>query len=581
MPNFRLKLAALVASAVMVVGCSTSGSASPEQFYSTGQVTRGDMAEVIQTYGQITAQEEETLTFGTVSGTISEVLVSVGQTVQAGDPLVRLNTAALEKALVEAKADLVVAEAKLREAEVTASESAVLEAEANLISAENAVSKAYLDWQIAIATGLESLQNAVTKAQADVALAQQQLEMTQLTAQSGQIRELEYDEAFLQRSLRDITPEQDPAPIQEQLEQTQQSLATARASRESSIQSAQDVVDQAEQDLARAQAKLQRATNGTDDPTVSAELAYTQAVSQRDAAQKALDDLNQGGDPASVEAAKTTYDAALAKVEEIESKIEDTTLTAPFAGVIFSLNAQEGQVVTSSDQIIYLANPSELSATANVSEVDVVKLSLGQEVRATFDAFPDELVIGELESIDQQADTQSGIPAFAIKVAFDETPDGVSPGLSANLRIIIGERQDVIMVPAAALQQDWENVYVQVQKASGSWETRTITIGINDGIMVEVLSGLEEGETVMLPLTDTSTDTGTGVVEPLMEDSNQEGVIDETGDGVILDDSGEGVIIEDAGSSEAGIGGADSPEIIETTPLTDTVSVDKESTEAR
>jgi len=306
-----------------------------------------------------------------------------------------------------------------------------------------------------------------------------------------------------------------------------------------------------------------------------------------------------------VEAAKTAYDAALAKVEEIEAQIEDTTLTAPFAGVIFSLNAQEGQVVSPSDQIIYLANPAGLSANASVSEVDVVKLALGQEVRAAFDAFPDEVVTGELTSIDQQADTQSGIPQFAIKVSFDETPEGISPGLSANLRIVIGEREDVLMVPAAALQQDWEGVYVQVQKANGSWETRTITIGINDGIMVEVLSGLEEGETVMLPLTDTNPDLGSdmpGGQEPLPEEGGED-MPDESGEDLNIDDGGsseveldnvdspEGIEVVpldqgDAtggdGSSGAVIGGTDGPVgIIVTTPVTDTVSVDKESTEAR
>lgn len=117
MPSSRLKLPSLLAAVILVAGCSgTTGSLSDASvFYSTSEVAIGNVSEIVSSYGRVAAQEEETMTFDSVSGTVSEIYVTTGQTVQEGAPLLSLDTTDLEEELVEANAELVVAGAKLRE----------------------------------------------------------------------------------------------------------------------------------------------------------------------------------------------------------------------------------------------------------------------------------------------------------------------------------------------------------------------------------------------------------------------------------------------------------------------------------
>ncbi len=86
MPSSRLKLPSLLAAVILVAGCSgTTGSLSDASvFYSTSEVAIGNVSEIVSSYGRVAAQEEETMTFDSVSGTVSEIYVTAGQTVQEG-----------------------------------------------------------------------------------------------------------------------------------------------------------------------------------------------------------------------------------------------------------------------------------------------------------------------------------------------------------------------------------------------------------------------------------------------------------------------------------------------------------------
>ncbi|NLD45495.1 MAG: biotin/lipoyl-binding protein, partial [Chloroflexi bacterium] len=116
MPS-RIRSCALMALmvAVALAGCRTSTEpATTSLLFTEAQVQRADMAQVVQAFGQVSALQDRFLTYETVGGRLLEVLVQVGQQVHEGDAIAQLDTAPLERQLLEAEADLGVAEAVLR-----------------------------------------------------------------------------------------------------------------------------------------------------------------------------------------------------------------------------------------------------------------------------------------------------------------------------------------------------------------------------------------------------------------------------------------------------------------------------------
>lgn len=497
-------LAGLVIAAA-ASGCgSDSSSVAAEVIFSEYQVTRGNLADVVLASGQVAALESETLTYETVEGRVSQIHFQASQQVHQDDIIVQLDTSDLERDLLEANADLDVARIQLELAQGDATEADILQADADLLQAEAHLAQAEVDLALAESQGLQDLRDAVADAQYALEKAQRQLELTTLTSHASKIREIEYDQAYFERALRDAVSEDEATAAQEALLNTTMELNSERLAREAALARDQDAVTGAEEALASAQAALQRALTGQYDPAAEARLAYERAQLDVEDAREASAQVREGPDPDALEKGETKYDAALATVESIEDAIEDSSMKAPFDGVLYDLYVEIGDLVTASDPVAYVVSPDDLRITAYASEVDVVRLGVGQEVRISFDAKPGRLVPGELVSVSPRGESQGGVSVYEIEAAFDPSDLDISPGMTASLRIVVGEREDVLLVPAAALKSSSQGLYaVEALDSSGNWTERAIDVGISDGIYVEVLDGLSEGDTVRLPLLGT------------------------------------------------------------------------------
>jgi len=502
----RAWLALSVVLAITMAGCGAQAeSETTALLFTEAQVQRTDMAEVIEAWGQVSALQDRWLSYDTVSGRLLDVAVEVGQEVAEGDVIARLDTAPLERQLREAEADLSVAEAVLRDAEADASPAMVQQAEADLLAAQYELQKAAMDLQLAGTLAVARLEQEVADRRYDVQVAQDRLALAELTSHAGEIRQFEYDEAFFQRALRDLPPDQDRAEIEESLANTQRALNAARTAREAELRSARDAVRKANEELQKALVRLENATASGSDPEAEARLAYEQARAKVEKATERVEQVRVGPDPTALEAAQTGYDAALAKVESAQAAIDAAALRAPFAGIIFAVNAASGDLVGMGDQIAYLVAPDALRLTSGVPEVDVVKLQVGQPVRIRFEAYADHLLEGEVLEVSPRGEQQGGLMIFPLKISFDRGGLDVRTGMTARLRVVIGEQKNVLAVPSAALRQSQTGgLMVQVRTPGGTWEDREVTIGMNDGLLAEVLSGLEEGQTIRYPLQEPS-----------------------------------------------------------------------------
>jgi HlyD family secretion protein len=170
---------------------------------------------------------------------------------------------------------------------------------------------------------------------------------------------------------------------------------------------------------------------------------------------------------------------------------------APFEATVLRVFARAGENVGGYSPVVVLADLTELEIEAEIDELDVATVVVGQEVELSFDAFPGEVVPGEVTKLMPGPDESRGTVIYGATIAFEETDLRVRPGMGANLTIVTVTAEDTLIVPRRAVQKLGRRSVVRV--ASGRQEDHiVVTTGLSNESEIEVLSGLEEGQIVLL-----------------------------------------------------------------------------------
>jgi macrolide-specific efflux system membrane fusion protein len=163
-------------------------------------------------------------------------------------------------------------------------------------------------------------------------------------------------------------------------------------------------------------------------------------------------------------------------------------LVAPLDGRIISTAVVPGQVVVAAQAVFTMSD--HLIVQSNVDETDLKSVRVGQDVEVTFDSFPELLLKGTVHDIAYDATIVNNVTTYLVNIFLKETPPVIRSGVSANVFLIVSNRQDVLQIPTDALSPDNEVLFVP-----GEGETpvpRKIEIGESSGEFTEVLSGLDE-----------------------------------------------------------------------------------------
>ncbi|MFP4157863.1 MAG: efflux RND transporter periplasmic adaptor subunit [Opitutales bacterium] len=227
--------------------------------------------------------------------------------------------------------------------------------------------------------------------------------------------------------------------------------------------------------------------------------------------QKELYAKNFVGEQAYLDA-KTDYDLAQLNLEIAQSRLEDaedelskTKIGAPHDGIITKLDVTEGQVISGATSVsngtdlMTVAQLRQLYLEANISEVDVERLQLGQEASLSFDAIPDFSLSGEVSSIALSARRDGNVRVFPIEAIFETTDARVRPGISARVDLPIAHSEDAVSVLLSAVfySNEGERSFVYLKEGEG-WREQPVRVGINNLQHVEILEGLQAGDVVAL-----------------------------------------------------------------------------------
>lgn len=206
---------------------------------------------------------------------------------------------------------------------------------------------------------------------------------------------------------------------------------------------------------------------------------------------------------AQVEAAELAVDVAKQTVEEAASKLEIETITAPFYGVVASVDVEEGDIIPNMSQvtIVRLIDPMSMELSVGLDEIDIPSVELEQRAIIEVDALPDVQLEGRITSISPLPIVEAGVVLYSVKIGFDVPQgSGLRVGMSATADIIINERSSVLLVPDRAIKQDSQGNPVVLVMVNEQIEARSVVIGISDGFQTEIIDGLDEGEILVIEL---------------------------------------------------------------------------------
>ncbi|MGC9361980.1 MAG: efflux RND transporter periplasmic adaptor subunit [Candidatus Syntrophosphaera sp.] len=199
---------------------------------------------------------------------------------------------------------------------------------------------------------------------------------------------------------------------------------------------------------------------------------------------------------------------------DVPGKVTHVYATA--SGVVIERTVNEGEMVQSSlssfgegTVVMRIADLNKMIVKSNINEVDIAKFSLGQKAEIKLDALPYEDYAGEIVKIAPAATTENNAQVFPVEVSINATGSTAKPGMTAAVTIIGESREDVLVIPIRAVFTDDQNqdiVYVQApaDTTRGKAEeyqkplATPVVLGANDLQNVEVISGLEEGDVILL-----------------------------------------------------------------------------------
>jgi multidrug resistance efflux pump len=196
----------------------------------------------------------------------------------------------------------------------------------------------------------------------------------------------------------------------------------------------------ANQAVVAAQAALDQVKLGASTQTIQ---AYNSAVGvaafQRDAAKAQLELLKAGASKTQIAAAQAQLDEAKAMLDAAEAQLAQATLRAPFSGIIVSVPVEVGEVVAPSVPALILADSSHWRMQTNdLSETDVVLVSVGQKATVSLDAFVGQTFSGTVAEIASVSETNRGNVTYAVTIDLDPTTDPLRWGMTAFADIQVG-----------------------------------------------------------------------------------------------------------------------------------------------
>lgn len=418
-------------------------------------VTRENLTVTVAANGTVQPQMSINVSPKT-SGVLKQLFVKEGDRVKKGQVLAKMDDSNLQGQLLQAKGQLTQADANLqklisgnRPQDIAQAMAQLKEAQANLQKVQNG-----------------NRPQDIAQARARLLAAQSQLGQAESTF--NQNDRLYKQGAISERIWLDSQAERDRA--QSQVLEAQQALALQQAGSRS-------------EDILQAQATVQQ---------------RQQAVSLAKAGSR-IEDIAE---------ARGQVISARGTLKTIQTQIDDTSIRAPFDGVVtrkyadpgaFVTPTTAGSAVTSATSSSILSLAAENQIVANVAESNISQMRIGQNATITADAYPGKKFTGKVTQISPQSIVQQNVTSFEVKVAIiDDRENQLRSGMNVNVLFNAGELANALVVPTVAIVREVQGTGVYVRDENNRPQFVPITTGLTVDEKTEVRSGLKGNERIFI-----------------------------------------------------------------------------------
>ncbi|MBZ5660389.1 MAG: efflux RND transporter periplasmic adaptor subunit [Acidobacteriia bacterium] len=189
---------------------------------------------------------------------------------------------------------------------------------------------------------------------------------------------------------------------------------------------------------------------------------------------------------------------ARAQVQDLEAKAASTHRTSPLDGTLYSLPIRAGDFVKAGDPLAELADLHHVRIRAFIDEPELGQIAVGQPVEILWDAHPDRVWTGRTEVLPKQVVNRGTRSVGELLCSVTNDKLDLLPNTTVDVRIQVGERSNVLAVPRGAVYIDGSKRFV-FRVENDRINRRDIQVGVANPTMIEVVSGLNQGDVVALP----------------------------------------------------------------------------------
>ena len=197
-----------------------------------------------------------------------------------------------------------------------------------------------------------------------------------------------------------------------------------------------------------------------------------------------------------------------ANLKQLEEQLSYTDIISPIDGIVLSRDVQMGDAVSSilvlgssATLVMTLGDTSEVYVKGKVDESDIGKVYLGQRARIKVESFKDKTFDGKVTKISPMGVEKDNVTTFEVRVSIQNPGGELKAEMTANAEIILEEHKNVLQIPEGAILYDKDkkaSVEIPNPKGKDGKDKIAVNIGISNGAKTEVLSGLKEGDQVVL-----------------------------------------------------------------------------------
>ncbi|GAA4002157.1 HlyD family efflux transporter periplasmic adaptor subunit [Allokutzneria multivorans] len=250
-----------------------------------------------------------------------------------------------------------------------------------------------------------------------------------------------------------------------------------------------------------------------------------QAAASLDAAQASLNAV-KADDAATLAQRKSQVTQAKAALTEAKANLSSSVLKAPAEGTVVSISGSVGNPAGSSSGgssggsssssssnsssssttsgFVVLSDLVNFQVKANIAEIDISRLKAEQDATVTINALPDKQFPAKVSQIDLTPTTSGNVVQYGVTLSLNQVPEGLKPGQSASVQVVVAKVDNAITVPSFAVQSTGGTHRVTVW-SNGQQSVRAVQVGVKGEQSTQITSGLTEGELVVIPTATANT----------------------------------------------------------------------------